>query len=305
MSMKDAMFYVKRVMGISRSCSQSFSAWLGHTWASRYSDGAIQNIDPGKFFRRHKDKASMPDDNPAPAPPPPDAPAAAPVPGPAPAAGPRASRRVMRALPVKPPPPRWRQLLPVVAVLAVAVTVAVLFYRFGTFRVQWSEFASEEGRFRVSFPGSLEDLQVDTMKLETGLGPLPVHAFIRNTGDVDSGASFFVVYFDPPPESIAAPPEQLLDRLVEHSGVIVTGSKDRTVASSRPLTLGRHAGREARITMRLAGREILGTVRVYLAGTRIYRLMHLQRTQLARLQQARLHSVDPAPFFDSFALLGE
>jgi hypothetical protein len=240
----------------------------------------------------------MTDDNPVPVPPTPDVPAP-------PAAGPRASRRVSRVLPARPPTPRWRQLLPVAVVLAVAATVAVLFHRYGTFRVQWSEFTSEEGRFRVSFPGSLEDLQVDTMKLETGLGPLPVHAFIRNTGDVDSGASFFVVYFDPPPESIAAPPEQLLDRLVEHSGVIVTGSKDRTVASSRPLTLGRHAGREARVAMRLAGREITGTVRVYLAGTRIYRLMHLQRTQLARLQQARLHSVDPAPFFDSFALLGE
>jgi hypothetical protein len=57
--------------------------------------------------------------------------------------------------------------------------------------------------------------------------------------------------------------------------------------------------------MRLGGRDIIGTVRVYLVGTRVYRLMHLQRAQLTRLQKARLHSVDPAPFFDSFALLGE
>jgi hypothetical protein len=67
------------------------------------------------------------------------------------------------------------------------------------------------------------------------------------------------------------------------------------VLSSRTLKLGPHEGREAKVSVRVSFYQCLGTVRVYLAGTRIYRLV--------QFQLARVESLDPAPFFDSFTIL--
>ena len=156
--------------------------------------------------------------------------------------------------------------------------------------VTWTEFHSEEGRFKVLLPTKPT---TQTLSLETPQGQIVHHGFLAAT----PGLVCIVDYADIPslpPDS--AQVKELFDTARDEFLKGVEGK----LASETAISLDGHAGREVVAHLSVGGKA---RIRFYLINERFYQLavMHLQ----LRLP-GEPEGEDPAvKFFDSFKIVGD
>jgi hypothetical protein len=147
-------------------------------------------------------------------------------------------------------------------------------------------FASPEGRFRVRFPqGPRERVQ----KVGSPAGPIEVHMFVADLGDV----AYFASYNDYSVDPAQLDPEAALESVVQ--GALAAG-KGRLTAR-RDVRLGDHPGKEYQAALSLPdGRPAASKARVYLVGARLYQVLVVS-------PEGKEDTKAVDAFLDSFALV--
>jgi len=147
---------------------------------------------------------------------------------------------------------------------------------------QFKSFASKAGAFSVLMPGTP---QQQTKVVDSPAGKLHVHLFVV---PLDGGnTAYMASYIDYDPQLIAAAPaDKLLDGARDGQVSSVKGK----LASEKRLKLGRHPGRELRITLK---QGMFIRSRLYLVGNRLYQCLVVGK-------KAVVNSADAGRFFGSF-----
>ncbi len=156
--------------------------------------------------------------------------------------------------------------------------------------VTWTEFLSEEGRFKVLLPAKPT---TQTLTLETPKGQIVHHGFIASKG----GIFCIIDYADVPSGTAdAAQIKELFDTARDEFLKGVEGK----LLSETAIKLDGHPGREVVADLGSGGK---GRIRFYLINERFYQLavMHLRFKLLGEPD-----GEDPAvKFFDSFKIVGD
>jgi len=169
---------------------------------------------------------------------------------------------------------------------ALALGIASLFFacplQAQTRDPAWQGFESEQGRYKVSFPGRPA---MTKGRLNAGAG------FVISTRQTAHGANatYEVSHYDYPKDTVGKlGPAKIVDTARDGLVYVSKGKLD----SEKPFALGKLSGRELEIT---GDDGTLYRIRLLLVQTRLYQL-----TAMARPPE----QADAKRFFDSFQLTG-
>lgn len=162
--------------------------------------------------------------------------------------------------------------------------------------VEWQDFYSYPGRFRVRAPGTMEE-RVDTV--QTAVGPIAYHTFTYVSPRREQYAEnvfYMVSYCDYPPGTLHEDSTQLirafLDATVDEAVTAVRGE----LIYDNPIDYFDYPGRFWRIHYR--GGDAVIKTKALLVGRRYYSIQTAMKREMA-LNRAS------DTFIDSFRLIGE
>lgn len=150
----------------------------------------------------------------------------------------------------------------------------------------WSEFVSEEGRFKMLMPSKP---LVQTLTLESGQGKIVYHSFVAKNG----GIVGLVNYADLPNASDPALSKEIFDEVRDQFLKQLEGK----LQGEKTISLDGHRGREIKFNM--YGGE--GTIRVYLVNERLYQVAITIFTMPGK-SEAGKYNDDVKRFLDSFQI---
>jgi hypothetical protein len=162
--------------------------------------------------------------------------------------------------------------------IAVVGVVAIL--GVATAQVEFKQYASTDGRYKVLFPGAVKS---ETVDVPSGKDQVKVTI---DSVELRGGTAFMVTYVDTPPEVAKSPPGPRIDKVRDAN----RGEKGKVI-EDKPMELG---------TEKYPARDVLIQTpdgylhnRIIIAGARLYQVM-------VRGDKDVVTSPSAAKFLDSF-----